>query len=99
GSEGGRCTYQDHWETPDTQVISIEFGPDKLITWEGRSCNGTPTEGSNVGVMFYGTNGSLQIDGANSYKIFDVKGKLVKEVKDSGPINTASLTSPSQQLD
>ncbi|PRD48297.1 dehydrogenase [Sphingobacterium haloxyli] len=98
-SNGGRYAYQDDWETPDTQVISIEFGPNKLITWEGRSCSGMPTEGSNVGVMFYGSNGSLQIDGGNSYKVFDIKGKLVKEVKDSGPVNTASLTSPSQQLD
>lgn len=98
-SNGGRYAYEDDWETPDTQVISLEFGPSKMITWEGRSCNAMTTEGSNVGVMFYGTNGSLQIDGANSYKLFDVKGKLVKEVKDSGPINTASLTSPSQQLD
>lgn len=98
-SNGGRYAYQDDWETPDTQTISLEFGPNKMITWEGRSCNGMSTEGSNVGVMFYGTNGSLQIDGANSYKLFDIKGKLVKEVKDSGPINTASLSSPSQQLD
>lgn len=98
-SNGGRYAYDDDWETPDTQTINIEFGPDKMITWEGRSCNGMTTEGSNVGVMFYGTNGSLQIDGANSYKLFDTKGKLVKEVKDSGPINTASLSSPSQQLD
>ncbi|TDQ77132.1 Gfo/Idh/MocA family protein [Sphingobacterium yanglingense] len=98
-SNGGRYAYQDDWQTPDTQVISLEFGPDKMITWEGRSCNAMTTEGSNVGVMFYGSKGSLQIDGANSYKLFDIQGKLVKEVKDSGPINTASLSSPSQQLD
>lgn len=98
-SNGGRYAHKDDWETPDTQVISLEFGPNKMITWEGRSCNAMTNEGSNVGVMFYGSNGSLQIDGANSYKLFDIKGKLVKEVKDDGPINTASLTSPSQQLD
>src|SRR5690606_15432691 len=74
-------------------------GPDRMITWEGRSCNAMTTEGSNVGVIFYGSNGSLQIDGANSYKLFDIKGKLVKEVKDSGPIDTGSLSSPSPQLD
>lgn len=98
-SQGGRYAYQDDWETPDTQVINIEFGQDKLITWEGRSCNAMTTEGSNVGVMFYGSNGALQIDGANSYKVFDVKGKLIREEKDTGPINTTSLSSPSQQLD
>src|SRR5690606_39607863 len=93
-----RSSDLDDWETPDTQVINIEFGPEKMITWEGRSCSAKSTEGSNVGVMFYGTNGSIQIDGANSYKLFDVKGKLVHEEKDSGPIDTTSLTSPSQQL-
>src|SRR5690606_30877912 len=98
-SNGGRYAYQDDWETPDTQIINLEFGKDKFITWEGRSCNAMTIEGSNVGVMFYGSNGSIQIDGANSYKLFDVKGKLVEEVKDEGPINTASLTSPSQLLD
>lgn len=98
-SNGGRYAHNDDWETPDTQMINIEFGPEKMITWEGRSCSAKSTEGSNVGVMFYGTNGSIQIDGANSYKLFDVKGKLVHEEKDSGPIDTTSLTSPSQQLD
>ena len=98
-SNGGRYAYKDDWETPDTQIINIEFGPDKLITWEGRSCNGMKTEGSNVGVMFYGSKGALQIDGGNSYKVFDLKGKLVREEKDKGPIDTASLSSPSQQLD
>ncbi len=98
-SNGGRYAFQDDWETPDTQIINLEFGKDKLITWEGRSCNAMTIEGSSVGVIFYGSNGSLQIDGANSYKLFDIKGKLIEEVKDSGPINTASLTSPSQELD
>src|SRR5690606_11082767 len=98
-SNGGRYAHNDDWETPDTQVMNIEFGPEKMITWEGRSCRAKSTEGSNVGVVCYGTNGSIQIDGANSYKLFDVRGKLVHEEKHSGPIDTTSLTSPSQQLD
>lgn len=98
-SNGGRYAYKDDWETPDTQVINIEFGADKLITWEGRSCNATPVDGSSVGVIFYGDKGALQIDAGNAYKVFDVKGKLVKEVKDAGPIDATSTVSPSQQLD
>ncbi|HMR18700.1 MAG TPA: Gfo/Idh/MocA family oxidoreductase [Sphingobacterium sp.] len=98
-SNGGRYAYRDDWETPDTQMISLEYGPDKLITWEGRSCNAKDSEGATVGVMFYGTNGSLQIDARNAYKLFDVKGQLVKEEKDSGPMDPTSLTNPSQQLD
>lgn len=98
-SNGGRYVFADDWETPDTQIINIEFGKDKFISWEGRSCYAMPIEGSTVGVMFYGSNGSLQIDGANSYKVFDVKGKLIKEVKDVREIDNRNLTSPSQQLD
>jgi len=53
-SNGGRYHYKDDWETPDTQVISFDFNEGVSMTWEGRSCNGTPIEGSSVGAMFYG---------------------------------------------
>lgn len=98
-SNGGRYAYQDDWETPDTQVINIEFANDKLITWEGRSCNAMPIEGSSVGVLFYGSKGALQIDGSNSYKVFDITGKLTEHVKDDRAVDTKSLMSPSQKLD
>ncbi len=98
-SAGGRYRYQDDWQTPDTQVINLEFADKSMITWEGRSCNGTPIEGSTVGVIFYGENGSLQIDGGNAYKVYDLKGKLVKEVKNDVTIDARNLTSPSQALD
>lgn len=97
-SNGGRYTYQDDWETPDTQSISMEFGDNKLITWEGVSCNKIITNGTNVGITFIGTNGSLQID-ANTYKVFDMEGKLVKEVSGKESVDTTSLTDPSQSLD
>ncbi|WP_262245949.1 Gfo/Idh/MocA family protein [Parapedobacter soli] len=98
-STGGRYRYQDDWETPDTQVINLEFADKSMITWEGRSCNGIPIEGSSVGVIFYGENGALQIDGGNAYKVYDLKGKLVKEVKNDLAIDARNLTSPSQALD
>lgn len=98
-SAGGRYRYQDDWQTPDTQVINLEFADKSMITWEGRSCNGTPIEGSTVGVIFYGENGSLQIDGGNAYKVYDLKGKLVKEVKNDFTIDARNLTNPSQALD
>jgi len=98
-SAGGRYRYQDDWQTPDTQVINLEFANKSMITWEGRSCNGTPIEGSTVGVIFYGENGSLQIDGGNAYKVLDLKGKLVKEVKNDFTIDARNLTNPSQALD
>lgn len=98
-SNGGRYRYQDDWQTPDTQIINMEFGDKCSISWEGRSCNGATVEGESVGVIFYGEKGSLQIGGGNSYRIFDLKGKLIKDVPDDKKVDTGSLTSPSQQLD
>jgi predicted dehydrogenase len=99
-SSGGRYRYEDDWETPDTQVIDLEFPDRKLITWEGRSCNGRNIEGNSVGVIFYGENGSLHIDSGNSYRIHDLKNKLVKEVRDTTDRSDArNLSGPGQALD
>lgn len=97
-SEGGRFRFKDDWETPDTQIISMRFGNDSLITWEGRSCNSRDTEGRDRGVIFYGENGSLET-GGNSYKIFDLKNKLVKEVTSNDVIDGRNTASPSASLD
>lgn len=98
-SVGGRYRYKDDWETPDTQTIGIEFGNGCSITWEGRSCNGAPSEGAAVGVIFYGEQGSLQIGSGNTYKIYDLKGKLIKEAKNDIKVDARSLSNPSQNLD
>lgn len=75
-SDGGRYRYNDDWETPDTQIINLEFDNNTLMTWEGRSCNGRSVEGSSVGVIFYGEKGSLAIDDGNSYKVYDLKNNF-----------------------
>lgn len=98
-SSGGRYRYQDDWETPDTQLISIEFANKSLITWEGRSCNGKLDEENSVGVLFYAENGSMLIGSGNAYKIFDLKNNLIKEVKNDFEIDPRNLQNPSQQLD
>ncbi|ACU03906.1 MULTISPECIES: Gfo/Idh/MocA family protein [Pedobacter] len=98
-SAGGRYRYKDDWQTPDTQVMTIEFGDKATITWEGRSCNGRNIEGSNVGVIFYGESGSLQIGAGNGYTVYDLNNKLIKEVKNDVNIVAGSLTNPSQSLD
>ncbi|MCO5240456.1 MAG: Gfo/Idh/MocA family oxidoreductase [Chitinophagaceae bacterium] len=98
-SSGGRYRYDDDWETPDTQVINLEFENNCMISWEGRSCNAHPVEGSPVGVLFYGDTGSLLIEGGNAYKIFDLSGKIVKSVKHEDLIDPRNLSSPAQELD
>lgn len=98
-SAGGRYRYEDDWETPDTQVITLDFDNKSSITWEGRSCNGHHVEDSSVGVIFYGEKGALQIDGGNSYKVFDLKNNLVKDVKNEIKVDARNAANPSQQLD
>ena len=62
-------------------MISMEFVKDALINCEGRSCNVAKTDVATVGVIFYGEKGSLQINGDNSYRIYDLNSKVIKEVK------------------
>lgn len=98
-SSGGRYCYKDDWQFPDTQIINMKFGDDKMITWEGRSCNGKSIEDSSVGAAFYGEKGTVVIGGGNSYKIFDLQDKLVKEVTSSQGFIAGDTRNPSQQLD
>ena len=51
-SAGGRYRYKDDWQTPDTQVITLEFNNNTSVSWEGRSCNGKDVEGASVGCIF-----------------------------------------------
>lgn len=98
-SNGGRFHYTDDWETPDTQVISMDFAEGLTLTWEGRSCNARGIEGSSVGAMFYGDKGSLLISGGNGYSIFDVAGKEIESIVDKEKIDPRNAASPAQQLD
>ncbi len=98
-SNGGRFCYTDDWETPDTQVISLDFREGVSMTWEGRSCNGKNVEGAAVGAIFYGEKGSLLITGGNSYTVFDLKNNIVKEVKDTRVVDPRDTANPSSHLD
>jgi len=98
-SNGGRYRYNDDWETPDTQVINMDFREGVTMTWEGRSCNGISVEGSTAGAIFYGENGSIYFPGGNNYRIFDLEGNLIKDVKAAQVTENRNLTNPSEELD
>jgi predicted dehydrogenase len=77
---GGKYFFHDDQETPDTQVVTWDYG-DKAITWEGRNWHHHGFEGSTFGIAFYGDKGSLVTDG-HEYKVYDDAGKqLAKENK------------------
>lgn len=71
------------------------------MEWEGRSCNGRTVEGSSVGATFYGETGTLEMEvaGGNSYRIYDLKNKLLKEVKNEVLVDARNTMDPSQALD
>jgi predicted dehydrogenase len=98
-SAGGRYAYKDDWETPDTQVVNFEFANGKAITWEGRSCNNFPVEGSGRGFIIYGEKGTLVNNGGGEYKIYDDKNKLVKEVKGESKTDAGNTVSASGNIE
>jgi predicted dehydrogenase len=98
-SSGGRYAFKDDWETPDTQVAGFEFGNDKTITWEGRSCNVFPVEGSGRGFIIYGDKGTLINYGNDDYRIVDANNKLIKEVKSDAKNDPNNPVSASGNLD
>lgn len=84
-SSGGRYYHNDDWETPDTQMICWEYDDGKQITWEGFSCNRLGAMGTGFGVSFHGSEGSLTIDGGNSYRVYGKDGREIEHVTDNTP--------------
>lgn len=99
GSVGGRYRYEDDWQTPDTQLVTYQFGDTASGSWEGRSCNPAAVDGLPLGVMFYGENANLLLTGGNEYTILDFKGGIVKEAKSELKFETGNLLNPSEALD
>ena len=100
-SVGGRYHFQDDWQAPDTQIITMDYPGRVSLMWECRSSNGRAIEGSDRGIIFYGEKGSLDT-GGDSYKVYNNDGKLIKEVNSlivEGPIEGRNTASPSLGMD
>ncbi|MEX2604816.1 MAG: Gfo/Idh/MocA family oxidoreductase [Gracilimonas sp.] len=90
-STGGRLHFKgDDWEYYDTQNASFEFDGGKMITWEGKSCNGHPLHGRGRGSLIHGTEGSILLD-REVYILYDLNGNVIKEEKEGqeGATSTA----------
>ena len=57
-SSGGRYHFKDDWQFYDTLVTSFEYD-DKLISWEGKCCQGMKFYGRDRGSAIMGTTGSV----------------------------------------
>jgi predicted dehydrogenase len=71
-AQGGRYQFKDDWEFYDTLVVSFAY-PDKMICWESKSDQGMMCYGRNRGVLIQGTEGSVIID-HEGFEVFDWQG-------------------------
>src|ERR1700760_957650 len=78
-ASGGRYAFKDDYEFYDTLVTSFTYD-DKMITWEGKSCNGMKDYGRDRGSAILGTNGTVVVD-RDGYEIYDLKGNKTGEFK------------------
>jgi predicted dehydrogenase len=78
-SSGGRYHFKDDWQFYDTLVTSYEF-PEKMISWECKSCQGMKFYGRDRGSAIMGTEGSVVVD-RGGYEIYDLEGNKSGEVK------------------
>jgi hypothetical protein len=80
-SGGGHYRYDDDQETPDTNMVTFDFG-DRTIAWEGRSWGRRAPWSPENEIAFYGEKGTLAIRGG-SYRVYDPAGREID--KGGGP--------------
>lgn len=89
-SSGGRYHYDDDWEFYDTQVVNYEYPGNKMITWEGKSCNGFAYYDRGRGATIHGTKGTIMLD-RNGYQAWDLEGNRIREMKEEGKSETMGI--------
>jgi predicted dehydrogenase len=96
-ASGGRYHFQDDWQFYDTMVTSFEYD-DKLLTWEGRSCQDMKYYGRERGSLVMGTTGTVLAD-RDGYEIFDLKGNKTSEFKVGKGTSSADLVGRDSMTD
>ena len=96
-ASGGRYHFQDDWQFYDTLVTSFEYD-DKLLSWEGRSCEGMRLYNRDRGSAIMGTNGTVVVD-RDGYEIYDLKGKKTSEFKAGSETASADLVGRDSMTD
>jgi predicted dehydrogenase len=87
---GGRYHFHgDDWQFYDTLVTSFEY-EDKLLTWEGLSCNGKKQYHRDRGSAIHGTEGAVIVD-RDGYQVFSLDDKLIDEFKTGEQTSSADL--------
>lgn len=96
-ASGGRYHFKDDWEFYDTLVTSFEYD-DKMIAWEGKSCQGMRFYGRDRGSTIMGTSGTVLVD-RDGYEVYDLNGKKMKEFKVGTTTSSADLVGRDSMTD
>jgi predicted dehydrogenase len=96
-ASGGRYHFQDDWQFYDTLVTSFEYD-DKLLSWEGKSCEGMKYYGRDRGSAIMGTTGSVLVD-RDGYEIYDLKGNKTSEFKVGSTSSSSDLLGADSMTD
>lgn len=96
-ASGGRYQFQDDWQFYDTLVTSFEYD-DKMLTWEGKSCQGMRYYGRDRGSAILGTTGTVVVD-RGGYEIYDLNGKKTSEKKAGEAESSADLVGRDSMTD
>jgi len=96
-ASGGRYQFKDDWQFYDTLVTSFEY-EDKMLSWEGKSCQGMKFYGRDRGSAIMGTTGTVVVD-RDGYEIYDLKGNRTKEFKAGNPTSSADLIGADSMTD
>jgi len=96
-SSGGRYHFKDDWQFYDTLLTTFNY-EDKMISWEGKCCEGMKLYGRDRGSAIMGTTGSVLVD-RDGYEIYDLKGKKTDEFKVGSATSSSDLTGRDSMTD
>jgi predicted dehydrogenase len=96
-SSGGRYHFKDDWQFYDTLVTNFEY-PDKLLSWEGKSCNNQKYYDRDRGSCIVGTTGTVVID-RDGYDIYDLTGQKTSQFRTGTQTSSADLLGSDSMTD
>ena len=97
-ASGGRYHFHDDWQFYDTLVTSFEYDDDKMISWEGKCCQGMKIYNRDRGAAIMGTTGTVVLD-RDGYEIYDLKGNKTKEFKVGSATSSSDLVGRDSMTD
>ena len=96
-ANGGRYHFKDDWQFYDTLVTNFTY-EDKIISWDGKCCNGMKYYGRDRGSTIMGTTGSVLVD-RDGFEVYDLKGNKTNEFKTGKQTASSDLTGRDSMTD